>query len=345
MAVVTRRLSRSTTLLTMAVWPITIADVLHARRRMRETLPITPLRRFPPLDEAVGYGIRVFVKLENHQPTQSFKARNALAALTALGEAEKQRGVIAASRGNHGQALAWAGQLLRVPVTVCVPLGNNPEKNEAIRGFGAALVEEGDDYDAAVAVAGRLVRERQLTLVHSTNQHQVIAGAATMALEMLEQQPALEALVLSVGGGSQAVGALTVGRALRPGLLVYGVQAEGASTIHDSWHASRSGAAPASGGSAHTFADGLATRSTYELTFGALREGLSGFVKVSEAALAEALRLLLRTTHNLAEGAGAAGLAGLLALREALAGKAVGICLSGSNIDQETLRRVLQHEL
>ena len=323
-------------------WPITIADVLQARKRIREFLPKTPLRRYPTLDEAVGYGIKVWVKHENHQPTQCFKARNALAALTMLSDDEKKRGVVGATRGNHGAGLAWAGSVLHVPVTVCIPRGNNPEKNDAMRGWGAEVVEEGDDYDAAVAVADRLVRERGLTLVHSTNNRHVIAGAGTMALEMLEQQPALDAMVLSVGGGSQAVGALTVARAMRPGLQIYAVQAEEAPAIHDSWHAGK----PLLGATrAHTFADGLATRNTYEMTFAALREGLAGFVKVSEAAIAEALRMFLHTTHNLAEGAGAAGLAGLFALREVLAGKSVGICLSGSNIDQETLRRVLAREI
>jgi len=323
------------------MWPVTIDDVLAARERIGERLPRTPLRRYAPLDEAVGYGIRVFVKHENHQPTQAFKARNALAALTALSDEEKKRGVVGASRGNHGQGLAWAGQLLGIPVAICVPRGNNPEKNEAMRGFGAELIEQGDDYDNAVHVAERVAAERGVTLVHSTNHRQVIAGAATMTLEMLEQQPSLEALVLAVGGGSQAVGALTVARAMRPDLTVFGVQAERAAAIHDSWHKGR----PLSGYSANTFADGLATRTVYDLTFPALREGLAGFVTVPDAAIADALRLLLRTTHNLAEGAGAAGLAGLLALRETLAGKTVGICLSGANIDQTTLRRVVCREI
>ena len=325
----------------MSAWPVTIADVLQARNRIRDYLPKTPLRHYAPLDEAVGYGIRVFVKHENHQPTQAFKARNALATLTALSEDERRRGVVAATRGNHGAGLAWAGKLLHVPVAVCVPVGNNPEKNEAVRGFGAELVEEGDDYEAAVDVAQRLAEERRMTLVHSTNHRHVIAGAGTMALEMIEQQPTLDALVLAVGGGSQAVGALTVARAMRPGMQIFGVQASGASAIHDSWHAGK----PLHGATANTFADGLATRSTYGYTFDPLREGLSGFVKVSEAALAEAIRLLLRTTHNVAEGAGAAGLAGLFELRDTLVGKSVGVCLSGGNIDAETLRRVVCREL
>src|SRR5439155_1138398 len=164
-----------------------------------------------------------------------------------------------------------------------------------------------------------LVRERGLVMAHSTNEPLVIAGAATLTLEILEESPGLQALVIAVGGGSQAVGALTVARELRPDLKVYGVQAERASAIHDSWHAGHAIARD----SADTFADGLATRNVYDLTFPALREGLAGFVTVTEGEIAEALRLLLRTTHNLAEGAGAAGLAGLLKLRDTLAGAAV----------------------
>jgi threonine dehydratase len=322
-------------------WPITIMDVLQARTRLKDRLPTTPMRCYAALDAAVGHGIRVCVKHENHQPTQSFKARNALAAMTLLTEEERKRGVVGATRGNHGAGLAWAGHLLHIPVTICVPLGNNPEKNEAMRGYGATVIEEGQDYDAAAKIADQLMRERGMTLVHSTNNRHVIAGAATMALEMIAQQPMLDALVLAVGGGSQAVGALTVARAMRPGMEIYGVQAAEASAAHDSWHAKERRTVP----SANTFADGLATRSTYDFTFEPLLEGLSGFVKVTEAEIAEALRLYVRTTHNLAEGAAAAGLAGVFKLREKLANKSVGVCLSGSNIDSETLRRVLSHEM
>src|SRR5205814_9286108 len=137
--------------------------------------------------------------------------------------------------------------------------------------------------DAAAAVADRIVKERGMTLVHSTNNRHVIAGAGTMTLEIIEQQPTLDAMVLSVGGGSQAVGALTVARAMRPGLQIFGAQAEKASAIHDSWHAKK----PVSSASANTFADGLATRTAYEMTFGPLLEGLSGFLKLPEAEIAE----------------------------------------------------------
>jgi threonine dehydratase len=325
----------------MTAWPITPEDVNAARDRLRPHLPPTPLRSYPTLDEAVGAGVRVLVKHENFQPTGAFKVRNGLSALTALSRDELARGVVAATRGNHGLGLAWAGRRLGAPVTVCVPLGNSPEKNAAVRGLGARLVEEGRDYDESVAAAERLVREEGLRLVHSTNDPAVVAGAGTLTLEMLEEAPGIEALVFSVGGGSQAVGGLTVARALEPARPVYAVQAAGASAIHDAWHLGR----PVSKPSADTFADGLATRNTYPFTFGALREGLAGFVTATDAEIADAVRLLLSTTHTLVEGAGAAGLAGLLKLRGVLAGKTVGIVLSGANIDRETLRRVLAGEI
>jgi threonine dehydratase len=177
-------------------------------------------------------------------------------------------------------------------------------------------------------------------MVHSTNDPLVIAGAATLTLEILEERPGIEAMVIAVGGGSQAVGALTVVRAMAPHVRVYGVQAERAAAIHDSWHAGR----VVTRDSADTFADGLATRQPYELTFPALREGLSGFVTVTEAEIAEAVRILLKTTHNLAEGAGAAGLAGLRRLSE-LGGKEVAVIISGGNMDAATLERVVSRQL
>jgi threonine dehydratase len=322
-------------------WPIDLRDVLEARRRIRPYLPPTPLRNYPALDRAAGDRVRLWVKHENHNPTNSFKARNAMSFLTALPEDVRRRGVLGATRGNHGQGIAWAGALLGAPVVVCVPVGNNPEKNEAMRGFGAELVEEGRDYDESVEVARRIVRERGLTMIHSTNDPLVIAGAGTLTIEILEERPGIDAIVIAVGGGSQAVGALTVVRALAPEIRVYGVQAERASAIHDSWHAGR----VLKKDSADTFADGLATRQPYDATFPALQAGLAGFVAVSESEIAEAVRILVSATHNLAEGAGAAGLAGVRRLAGHLAGKEVAVVLSGGNIDSATLTRVMTHDL
>ncbi|HSN30422.1 MAG TPA: threonine/serine dehydratase [Kofleriaceae bacterium] len=322
-------------------WPITWDDVVAARKRIAPYLQQTPLRHYAPLDEAVGHGIRVLVKHENHLPTNAFKARNAVSFMTALEPAQKTRGVVAATRGNHGAGLAWAGAELGVPVVICVPHGNNPEKNAAMRGYGAEVIEAGRDYDEAVEVARRVVLERGMLLAHSTNDATIIAGAATLGAELCEQAPELDAIVVAVGGGSQAVGSLVAARALRPSVRVFGVQAANAAAIHDSWHEKTR----LTRDSANTFADGLATRATYDLTWPALLDGLADFVKVPESAIAEAIRVLLRTTHNLAEGAGAAGLAGLMSLREELAGKTVAIVLSGSNIDEATLRRVITGDL
>jgi threonine dehydratase len=322
-------------------WHVTLDHVRAAEARIRPHLVPTPLRHYPELDASVGHGIRVLVKHENHQPTNAFKIRNALSAMTALPAEARRRGVVAATRGNHGLGVAWSGALLHAPVTICVPEGNNPEKNAGMRALGAELIEAGRDYDAAAAIAHDLVAERGLTLIHSTDDIEVIAGASTMTLEILAQAEAqgqaLDAMVIAVGGGSQAVGALTVTGALRPGVEVYGVQAAGAAAIHDGWHAG----APVTRERAETFADGLATRACYRATFAPLRAGLRDFVTVSETEIAEALRLGLRTTHNLIEGAGAAGLAGLCKLGPRLAGKTVAVIFSGGNIDAATLRAVL----
>lgn len=325
----------------MSARPISMQDVLEAHARLRPHLAVTPCMSHPLLDHAVGAGVQVWVKHENHQPTGAFKVRNALSALTALPPEDRQRGVAAATRGNHGAGLAYAGRKLGVPVTVVVPQGNNPEKNALIKGLGATLVELGRDYDEAANAARVIIQRDRLTAIHSTNNPHVLAGAATLFLEMLEQAPDLDAVVVSVGGGSQAVGAMTVAAGLLPGLEIYAVQAEGAPATHDSWHAR----APRTTETAITMADGLATRSTYELTFPALLEGLEDFVTVSEPELAAAVRILIKTTHNLVEPAGAAGLAGLMKLRARLAGKRVGIVLSGGNVDSDTLTRILNAEL
>jgi threonine dehydratase len=322
-------------------WPISFDDVLQARERLAPYISVTPLRHYPMLDAAMGGGTSLLVKHENHQPTCSFKVRNGLAVITALSDEERERGVVAASTGNHGQGIAYAASLLGVRATICVPEGNNPEKNAAMRGWGATVVESGRDYDEAVQEMMRLSRAEGMAVAHSTNDPRVLAGAATMSLEMIEQAAGLDAMVVAVGGGSQSVGALTVARELAPEMEVFGAQCAGASAIHDSW---RSGT-PVQTQRADTFAEGVATRQPYELTFATLRQGLADFVTVTDAELADAIRLILGSTHQLVEGAGALGVAAALKLRHRLAGKRVGVIFSGGNIDTAVLRRILNREL
>jgi threonine dehydratase len=322
-------------------WPITLTDIESARERISPYLSPTPLRRYPQLSALVGAGIDVFVKHENHQPTNSFKIRNGLSFMTALTDDERRRGVVAASTGNHGQGIAYGGTLLGVDTVVCVPAGNNPDKNATMRALGATVVEEGRDYDDAVAVMLRIAERDGRVVAHSTNDPRIVAGAGTMTLEILEQEPDIDALVIAVGGGSQAVGAMTVARAFGSNVAVYGVQAAGAAAIHDSWHARQR----LTTRRADTFAEGVATRTTYDLTFSTLLAGLSGFVTVTDAEIAESLRVILSVTHNLVEGAGAMGYAALPKLRDRLAGQRVGIIFCGGNLDTATLGRILAREL
>lgn len=320
--------------------PIRLADVRAARERIRAHLPASPAMSYPLLDDLVGHDIRVWVKHENHLPVSTFKVRNGTSALTALLERDPdaaRRGVAAASTGNHGQGLAWAGARLGVPVTICVPRGNNLDKNASIVSYGARLVESGSTYDDAVARCTEIAAEESLTLIHSTNNADVLAGAATLSLELLEQVPTLDAVVLSLGGGSQCVGAITVRNGLSLPLEVCAVQSDGAPAQHDAW---RDGA-PRAHQAVHTFAEGIATGSTYEMTIDTLRAGLADFVLVNDHDIAGAVRDLFRVTHNVAEGAGAAGLAGLRALAPMLAGKTVGIVISGGNLETARLRKIL----
>ena len=307
-------------------WPITFSDVLDARDRIAPHLPPSPLRHYPELDAAVG--ARVLVKHEDQNPTHSFKVRNGLSALSVL--PKDTPGVVAATRGNHGLGVAWAARKIGIPATICVPVGNSPLKNARIEGLGARLVSEGKDYDESVEVMKRLVRDEGLVEIHSTNNRHVIAGAATLTLEIAEQASELDHMVMAVGGGSHSVGAMTVLRERFPDAKVYGVQAERASAIHDSWHAGE----PLEKASADTFADGLATRRTYDMTFPALCEGLADFLTVTESEIADAIRLFRSMSGITPEGAGAAGLAGLRKL--SLSGT-VAIVITGSNIDPGAL--------
>jgi threonine dehydratase len=233
--------------------------------------------------------------------------------------------------------VAYAGKELGIPVTGVVPVGNNPDKNAALTALGARLIEHGTMYDAAAAESERLAQEEGLTLVHSTNNRDVIAGAGTVTLEVLDQAADLDAMVFAVGGGSQTVGALAVLSELRPNVRVFGVQASGAPAVYESWKTGT----PCPPIPPRTIADGIATAKTYEMTFRSLCDGLAGFVTVSEAEIIEAMRLMLSATHNLVEPAGAAGLAGVFKLREELEGQTVCVILTGSNLDADTLRKVV----
>lgn len=319
--------------------PISYADVERARERLAPFLDATPLRQYPTLDAELGLALSV--KHENMQPTGSFKVRNGVSSITALTAAQRAVGVVAATTGNHGLGLSFAGRKLGVKVTICVPAGNNPEKNAALRAWGATVVEEGHDYDDAIHVATQLSERDGLTMAHSTNNVNVLSGAGTMTMEILEQSDDLDVLIIAIGGGSQAVGAITVSRVQRPNLRIIGVQSAGAPAQHDGW----AGKAACKTARADTFAEGVATRSTYDLTLPALVDGLSDFITVTDAETADAVRLILSTTHHLVEGAGAMGVAAARKLAGELKGQRVGVVFCGGNMDSAVLRRILNREM
>jgi threonine dehydratase len=314
--------------------PPTLIDVYTARPRVARVVRRSPLMRHPLLSGETGLDIAV--KHENHNPTGAFKVRggvNLVAGLTA----DERRGVITATTGNHGQSIALACQRDRVPCTIVTPIGNNPEKNAAMRAYGAELIEFGRDFDEARERVEQLQHQRGLRYVHSANEPLLIAGVATYALEIVEDEPDVDVILVPIGGGSGACGCCIVRSGMGSRAMVIGVQAERADAFAKSWR-TRSRVVNAS---ADTFAEGMATRVTFDLTFGILQRQLDDVVTLSEEELAEGVRLALRATHNLAEGAGASPLAAAMKLRDRLAGKRVVCVMSGGNIDRATLARIV----
>ena len=312
----------------------TLADVFTARGRVSRVVRPTPLMRHPLLD--IETGLDVLVKHENHNPTGAFKVRGGLNLIASLSPDER-RGVITATTGNHGQSIALACQREGVPCTIVTPIGNNPEKNAAMRALGAELIEFGRDFDEARERVEQLQHELGLRYVHSANEPLLIAGVGTYALEIFEDQPDTDVILVPIGGGSGACGCAIVRTGLGSRALVIGVQAETADAFTRSWR----GGSRVVGKQAATFAEGMATRVTFDLTFDILKQQLDDIVTLTEDELAEGVRLALRATHNLAEGAGAAPLMAAMKMRDQLTGKKVVCVMSGGNIDQATLKRVL----
>ncbi len=315
---------------------MTFDDVREARRRIAGAIRPTPLMQHPLLSEELGCD--VWVKHENHNPTGAFKVRGGVNLMSHIAEAGECPGVITASTGNHGQSIAFGSRRFGIPCTVAVPLGNNPEKNAAMRALGATVLEHGRDFDEAREEVERLGRQRGLRYVHSANEPHLIAGVATYALEAFEDLPDPDYILVPIGGGSGACGCCLVRTALGSNAQVIGVQAERADAFARSWR----GPTRVVGASADTFAEGLATRVTFDMTFDILKRELQDIVTLSEDELAEGVRLALRTTHNLTEGAGAAAIMAAMKWRDRLRGKKVICVMSGGNIDLRTLRRVLQ---
>jgi threonine dehydratase len=312
----------------------TLDDVRAARERIAPYLSPTPLHAYPLLSERVG--AEVWVKHENHQPVGAFKVRGGVNLVAQLPPDERERGLVTASTGNHGQSIAYAARLFGVKATVCVPEEANAVKVDAIRSLGADIVVHGRDFDDARGHCERLAAERGYRYVHSGNEPHLIAGVATITLEILEQQPDVDAIVVPIGGGSGAAGACIVVAASRPEVEVIGVQSAAAPVAFRSWRAHE-----LLEDRMETFAEGLATRTAFELPQRILWQLLRTFVLVEDDEIRAAMVQMIEGTRNLVEGAGAAPLAAALKLRERLAGKRVALVCSGGNVSVGQLRQLL----
>lgn len=313
---------------------VTFEDVKAAADRLKGQIERTPCRYSRTLSEITG--AQVWVKFENLQFTAAYKERGALNRLSTL---NNRNGVVAASAGNHAQALAYHGARLGVPVTIVMPKATPFVKVEHTRGHGANVILVGDSYDEAQATAHRLEAEEGLTYVSAFEDEGVIAGQGTVALEMLEDVPDLEVLPIPIGGGGLIAGCSVAAKAMKPDIRIIGVEA----AMYPSFTAKMRGMPAHCGG--QTIAEGIAVKQVGELNYAIARPYIEDVLLLEEPYLERAIALYCTVEKTVAEGAGAAALAALLAYPERFRGKKVGLILCGGNIDARLLASVLTREL
>ena len=309
-------------------------DVLDAARQIRPYLEPTPLRRYPSLDRLVG--TEVHVKHENHNPTGAFKVRGGVNLVSRLSDDERRRGVIAASTGNHGQSVAFAARLFGVPAIICAPANANPVKVEAMQDLGAEVVLHGERYDDARRHAENVARQHGYRYIHSGDEPLLIAGVGTHTLEVLQEQPHVDTVIVPIGGGSGAAGAAIAAKAINKNVRVIGVQSDAAQAAYLSWKSGELQESPNG-----TRAEGLSTATPFALPQRIMRRLLDDFVLVSDDEIDAATAVMIEKTRTLVEAAGAAALAAALKLRDSLRGHTVALICSGGNISPAQLKALL----
>ncbi len=314
---------------------LTREDIEDAARHVYQVMPATPQYPWPLLAQRLG--CTVWVKHENHTPTGAFKVRGGITFMRWLKRAYPgTRGVIAATRGNHGQSVAMAAQALGIRAVIVVPIGNSLEKNIAMRGFGGEVIESGKDFDEAREEAMRLAQVHDLFLVPAFHP-ELVRGVATYALELFNAAPDLDTVYVPIGCGSGICGVIAARDALGLSTRIVGVVSSEADAARQSFEAGE----PRETDSANTFADGLAVRKPVPEALRIYAAGAERIVSVTDLQIAEAMRVYYSDTHNLAEGAGASALAALIQDSAAMRGKQVGVILSGANVDKEVYARIL----
>lgn len=310
-------------------------EAVKARETIAPYVSKTPLISYTGLNKYLG--AEVYVKREDTQPISSFKVRGGINFMANLPEKERARGVISPSTGNHGQGVAYAAQLFGVKCIIAVPEGANPLKVEAMRNFGADVHFHGPTYDDAKEYAERLATEQGLSYVHASNESLIIAGYATLAMEVLEEVPDLDVIFSPLGGGALAAGTCLATKTTRPETKVIAVQSAQAPAGYLSWKEQRLQGAPM-----RSIAEGIATGNGYEMPQEMLRELLDDFILVEDTELKNAILVYLERCHVLAEAAGAAALAGFIKLKDTLKGKKACVILSGANVTVPQLQEVLE---
>ena len=318
---------------------ITFVDVEEARERIKDQIYLSPFPHSESISRMTGN--KVFFKLENLQMTGSFKERGALNRLLTLTPEEAQRGVIAASAGNHGMAVAFHSQRLDIAATIVMPRHAPLIKVSRVRHYGAQTVLHGEDYDAAFAAAHRLGDQKGLTFIHAFNDPLIVAGQGTIGLEIYEQNPDLDAVIVPVGGGGLIAGIALVLKTLNPKIRIIGVQAEAVPSMK----AALENGAPTRVPPAMTLADGIAVRRVGETPLALVKAFVDEIVTVSEGEITNAVLLLLEIEKTVAEGAAAVPLAALVNKKISVSGKNVGLIVSGGNIDMNLISRIIESGL
>ncbi len=313
----------------------TLHDVIQAKKRIAGHVTRTPLHRYIGLEKLIGAS-ELYIKHENYQRLGAFKMRGGVNLLAQMSKEELRHGVSTASSGNHGQSIAYAAGIFGAKAYIAVPENANPGKVASMQNLGADVIHHGAFFDESREYIERMSKEECIRYIHPINEPRLIAGVGTYSLEILEDLPDVDVIVVPVGGGSGASGACIVAKSLNPDIEVIGVQAESAPAVYLSWQRGEIVEAPMK-----TAAEGLATGSGYELTLRILRQHLDDFILVSEEEMNGAIVTHLEQTHNLVEHAGAASLAGALKIRERLEGKKVVLILSGGNLSIQHLKTAL----
>jgi len=315
-----------------------MADVLLARRVVNQYLTPTPVLRPEGLSRELEFD--VVLKCENLQPVGAFKVRGGLYLMSQLDEAERARGVVSASTGNHAQSIAYAAREFGVKAVIFMPENPNPGKLAATKALGAEVIQFGHDFDDCRVEAGAYAERMGMRFIHSANEPHLIAGVGTYALELIEEAPDLDVVIVPVGGGSGVCGTALVFKTMRPQTKVIAVQSEGMPVVYRSFHEKQ--LLSLEGGS--TWAEGLATRVAFELPYAMMQELVDDVQTVSDEEMRQAMLTLLESAHVVAEGAGAASLALATKLAPELRGKRVGLVISGGNVTRDTLQRAMSDD-